>query len=59
MFVNSLQITKIEQNMSDFWQIVRKKDYFNFSAFVGFIVWIIRGDVWDRTLDLLNTGSVH
>jgi hypothetical protein len=38
MLNNSLQMIKIDQNMSDLWQILCKKNNFSISAFIGFIV---------------------
>jgi hypothetical protein len=41
MFSNSMKMIKTDRNMSELWQIVCKKYYFNISAYVGFIVWIV------------------
>ena len=38
MFSNTLKMIKIDRNMPELWQIVRKKYNLNISAFVGFIV---------------------
>ena len=40
MINKSPRMIKIDQNMSDLWQILCKKYYFNISAFFGFIAWI-------------------
>ena len=38
---NSLKMVKMDRNMSDLWQILRKKWIFNLGAFIGFILWIV------------------
>jgi len=41
MFVNSLEMMKIERKVSELSQIVCKKYNFEISSLVGYIVWII------------------
>lgn len=41
MFNNSLKMVKMDRNMSDLWQILRKKCIFNLGSFFGFILWFV------------------
>lgn len=41
IFNNSLNMVKMDRNMSDLWKIARKKFIFNLGAFFGFILWIV------------------